>query len=153
MRDILRKDNWKLDGATALVFAACMGTAFQVISDSGEKHADRILSAAGFALSAYVLAFLTGFLIRRFVRVVPSWMWMSGFGALTYAVILGISIIPTTLDYYHRFEESSGISESAYLLQKVPALLMIMAIWAVAGAMFLIMIRCLVQMASSHRLH
>lgn len=151
MRDFLRKDNWKLDGVAALVFSACMGAAFQVISDSGEKHADRIVSAAGFALSAYILTFLIGIFVRKLIRFLPSWIWMAGFGALTFTVMVTINAMPIWLDYYHRFESNSGVSEQAYLLQEVPSLIGIVTIWAVAGATFLIAIRWVVQVTKTLR--
>lgn len=144
MKHFLQQDKWTLDFAAAMVFAVGMAAEFQIIGDSGEKRRDRILSAAGFALVMYTGAFLLGILLRKRIRSIPSWVWMSVVGGLIQAVGAIVSTIPNWLDHYRRFSESSGKPLSGEIGKLLAYSLVYWIILAVTGAIFLIMVRYVV---------
>lgn len=141
MRHFLQQDRWTLDFAAAVVFAMGMAAEFQIIGDSGEKRWGRILSAAGFALVMYTGAFLLGILLRKRIRSIPSWVWMSVVGGLIQALGILIRAIPNWLDHYRRFSESSGKPLSGEICKLLAYGLFYWIILAVSGAIFLVMAR------------
>ncbi len=141
MKHVLKVDRWTLDSAGILVFAAGVAANFQMISDSGEKHPDRILAAAGIALLAYSVAVLFGMAVRKYIPSIRSWAWMSIAGAFFYMLVLVAMAIPHWMDHYRRFIEASGVTQSQYLLDYLPGILGLFAFWATSGAVVLIVMR------------
>lgn len=141
MKHVLKGDRWTLDSAAVLLFAIGMAAEFQITSDSGEKHPDRILSAVGIALLGYMLAILLGMAVRKYVSVIRSWAWLSFAGAFIHTIILVATAIPHWLDHYRRFYSASAVTQSQYLLGYLPGMLGHFVVWAAAGAIFLIAVR------------
>lgn len=115
MRHILHEDKWGLDFAAILVFAVGLTVGSQILGDrwdGGHTPWYITLRLSGVAIASYTAAFLVGMAVRKHALFVRSWVWMSIVGALAYSVVLTITAIPMWLEYYHRFDATSGLPSS-----------------------------------------
>jgi hypothetical protein len=148
MKRFVKRDRWILDFAAAMVFSIGMTVGSQTAGDwwdGGQTHWDLILKLMGIAIASYSAVFLVGMAVRKHALFVRSWIWMSMVGALVYTVVLTITAIPMWSQYYRRFEVSSGVSETHYVLSHLPGMLAYWVIWALSGAIFITIARSIIS--------
>jgi hypothetical protein len=147
MKQYLWRDRWFLDLAVSVIFAVALTTASQIFGDrwdGGQTPRSLILMLDALAVVSYTVVFFLGVILSKRSSSVRSWVWMSIVGALVYSVVMTINAIPAWLEYYYRFETTSGLSPTEYVLDHFPSMLGICGIFAALGALFLVSTRFIV---------
>jgi len=152
MANFMRSDRWNLDFVAIIVFAIIMATIFWVVGNSGPKNWTRIVPAIGIALIAYSGTFVVGVLLRKRVRHLRSWVWISIGGALIHTSILLFTIaIPQWIDHYDKFFLASNVTKSDYLIGHIPLVSLYFVVWGTSGAVFLVITRFVVNLIAGWR--
>jgi len=150
MKFVMKRDRWTLDLAVMLIFGVAAAAWFQIVSDDGAKHYDRILFAIGIAILAYLITFVMGLAIKRF-SFVRSWVWMAMVGALVYEIAFLIRTMPIWLDNYRVLKARSGISFSEYFLPFLSSAVGFYFFWMIPGALFLVAVRYATAFLETYR--
>lgn len=146
----MKRDRWTLDLAVMLIFGVVAAAWFQIVSDDGAKHYDRILFAIGIAILAYLITFVMGLAIKRF-SFVRSWVWMAMVGALVYEIAFLIRTMPMWLDNYRVLHARSSISLGEYFRPFLPSLIGFYFFWMIPSALFLVAVRYAIAFIERYR--
>lgn len=145
-----RDNRWGLDFAASVIFALGMAAGSQIFGDSGERHLDRILFASGIASGSYATAYLVSIAIRRSLPSVRSWIWMAVGGALVFSSVMTIKGILMWSQSYQRFPEAMNLYSGGYRAL-VAGVVFLFIVWAVAGAVFLLIVRLIIDFFAAQR--
>lgn len=142
----LRQDRWIFDASVAVLCASFLAGYLQILADSGEKHVELIVRQMALAAICYFVAFFFGILVKKLIKSVRSWAWMSVGGALFFSSFVFVRSAISYHDHMARFGKPMTYGEIIH--DFLPSFFLSWVIFAGSGAVFIVFVRTLAYLAS-----
>lgn len=135
---ILKKNLWTLDFITSIIFAIYFGYRINLIDDSPAYYEQRDLIIG---VLAYIITFVLALYLQKKIVWLPSWAWLSMFGALIRILFLTLLDLPQLVEYKLKYSPSFWTGTFDLISDLFIGITFNWISWAIAGLFCIFTVR------------